>query len=147
MAGDARVNENTTLAAMHTVWVRVHNLYANEIIKVFKKNPGKFQSTSLGQHSFNDLVFYEACGIVIAIGQRIFYEEWLPKIVTLDQYKGYNLKVRGEVTNEFMTAAFRMGHTLVRNNFQQLSGDFTRFRIPLPVRNSFFNNRQYSEME
>ena len=40
-----------------------------------------------------------------------------------------------------MTVAFRMGHTLVRNNFQQLPGDFTRFRLPLPERNSFLNNR------
>ena len=40
-----------------------------------------------------------------------------------------------------MTVAFRMGHTLVRNNFQQLPGDFTRFRPPLPERNSFLNNR------
>ena len=40
-----------------------------------------------------------------------------------------------------MTVAFRMGHTLVRNNFQQLRGDFTRFRPPLPERNSFLNNR------
>lgn len=40
-----------------------------------------------------------------------------------------------------MTVAFRMGHTLVRNNFQQLPRDFTRFRPPLPERNSFLNNR------
>lgn len=40
-----------------------------------------------------------------------------------------------------MTVAFRMGHTLVGNNFQQLPGDFTRFRPPLPERNSFLNSR------
>lgn len=93
LAGDTRGNENTALAAMHAVWVRLHNFYANEIIKVFKNNPGKFQSACFGQNAFNDLVFYEARRIVIAICQRIFYKEWLPRIVTLDQNKGYNPKV------------------------------------------------------
>ena len=31
LAGDTRVNENTALASMHTIWTRLHNFYAEEI--------------------------------------------------------------------------------------------------------------------
>ena len=93
MAGDTRGNGNTALAAMHTVWVRLHNFYANEIIKVFKNNPGKFQSTSFGQNVFNDLVFYEARGIVIAICQRSSMRNVFQELLLLISIKDTTLKI------------------------------------------------------
>ena len=43
VAGDSRVNENTALAAMHTVWVHLHDYYAGEIEKLSSDRPGTFQ--------------------------------------------------------------------------------------------------------
>ena len=92
LAGDTRGNANTALAAMHTVWVRLHNFYANEIIKVFKNNPGKFQSTSFGQNTFNDLVFYDARGIAIAICQRTSMRNGFQELLLLISIKDTTLK-------------------------------------------------------
>ena len=45
LAGDRRVNKNTALAAMFTVWVRLHNAYAQLIIEEFKNDLYSFRST------------------------------------------------------------------------------------------------------
>ena len=42
IAGDTRVNENTALAAMHTVWMRLHNYFAREIERLGTQNPYLF---------------------------------------------------------------------------------------------------------
>ena len=87
------------------------------------------------------MIFQESRKIVIAILQRIFYEEWLVKLgVTLPGYQGYKPDVKAEVSHAFITAAFRFGHSLVPNFFPQLNPDFSRARQPLSVRESFFNN-------
>ena len=141
LAGDRRVNENTALAAMHTVWVRLHNFYAQFIRKIFDLLPQLFKSASLSKDEKDEVIFQESRKIVIALVQHIYYNEWLPKLnIKLSQYQGYNPHVEAEVSNAFITAAFRMGHTLVPNFFSQLNSDFTKARRPLSVRESFFNN-------
>ena len=142
LAGDTRVNENTALAAMHTVWVRLHNVYAKIIDTLGKVKPKKFPTIASKKRNRNKIIFEEARKIVIAILQRIFYDEWLPKIVAVPAYKGYKPRVRAEIKQGFATAAFRFGHTLVRNNFERVNSDYTRSRDgPLSVRASFNNNR------
>ena len=142
LAGDTRVNENTALAAMHTVWVRLHNVYAKVIDQLGRRKPKDFPTIARGRRNRNTIIFEEARKIVIAILQHIFYDEWLPKIVSVPAYKGYNPGVRAEVRQAFATAAFRFGHTLVRNNFERVNSDYTRSRDgPLSVRASFNNNR------
>ena len=142
LAGDRRVNENTALAAMHTVWVRLHNVYAHLITKEFKKDPRSFKSALLSEEKKDEIIFQEARKIVIAVLQRIFYEEWLAKLnIDLPEYKVYNSNVKPEVSHAFITAAFRFGHTLVPNFFPQLGPDYTDAQEPLSVRESFNNNR------
>ena len=141
IAGDRRVNENTALAAMHTVWVRLHNFYAQFIRKIFDLLPQLFKSASLSKDEKDEVIFQESRKVVIALVQHIYYNEWLPKLnIKLSQYQGYKPHVEAEVSNGFITAAFRMGHTLVPNFFSQLNPDFTKARRPLSVRESFFNN-------
>ena len=142
LAGDRRVNENTALAGMHTVWVRLHNVYARLISEEFNKDPQSFESASKRKQKKNKKIFQESRKLVIAILQRIFYEEWLVTLgVTLPRYQGYKPNVKAEVSNAFITAAFRFGHSLVPNFFPQLNPDFSKARQPLSVRESFFNNR------
>ena len=142
LAGDRRVNENTALAGMHTVWVRLHNVYARLISEEFDKDPQRFEFTSKSKEEKDDVIFQESRKLVIAILQRIFYEEWLVTLgVTLPGYQRYKPDVKAEVSNAFITAAFRFGHSLVPNFFPQLNPDFSRARRPLSVRKSFFNNR------
>ena len=142
LAGDTRVNENTALATMHTVWVRLHNVYAKVIDSLGKLKPGVFKTIAPGKKDRNTIIFEEARKIVIAILQRIFYDEWLPKVAAVPTYKGYNPFVRAEVRQGFATAAFRFGHTLVRNQFERVNSDFAPSEDgPLSVQASFNNNR------
>ena len=142
LAGDTRVNENTALATMHTVWVRLHNVYAKVIDSLGKLKPGVFKTIAPGKEDRNTIIFEEARKIVIAILQRIFYDEWLPKVAAVPTYKGYNPFVRAEVRQGFATAAFRFGHTLVRNQFERVNSDFAPSEDgPLSVQASFSNNR------
>ena len=142
LAGDTRVNENTALAAMHTVWVRLHNVYAKRIDRLGKRRPRQFPTIAPRRRNRNKIIFEEARKIVIAILQRIFYDEWLPKIVAVPAYKGYNPRVRAEIRQGFATSAFRFGHTLVRNNFERVNSNYMRSRDgPLSVRDAFNNNR------
>ena len=60
LAGDRRVNENTALATIHTVWVRLHNVYAKLITKEFKKDPATFQSASRSTKEKDEIIFQEA---------------------------------------------------------------------------------------
>ena len=142
LAGDRRVNENTALAGMHTVWGRLHNVCARLISEEFDKDPQSFESASKSKEEKGEIIFQESRRMVIATLQRIFYEEWLVTLgATLSGYQGYKLDVKAEVSNAFITAAFRFGHSLVPNFFPQLNPDFSRARKPLSVRKSFFNNR------
>nr|XP_045598426.1 chorion peroxidase-like [Procambarus clarkii] len=114
MAGDNRVNEQILLSVIHTVWVRMHNRIARELARL---NP----------HWSDETIYQETRRIVVAIYQHIIYNEWLPIILGKDymaangllpQREGfsrdYDSSLNAAVLNEFATAAFRFGHSLVQ---------------------------------
>ena len=41
--------------------------------------------------------------MVIAILQRIFYDEWLPRVVDVPAYKGYNSTIQPDIKQAFVT--------------------------------------------
>ena len=112
-AGDGRVNENPMLSVMHTVFMREHNRVADSLQS---SNP-----------SWSDeRVYQEAKRIVTAEYQHIIYNEWLPAILgkrymnLFGLYplnsgfsKDYDQHIDPRITNEFSTAAFRFGHSLI----------------------------------
>ena len=139
VAGDTRVNENIALAAMHRVWVRLHNYFAEFIDDFSRPRSGTFPTLRLDNPERN--IFEEARKIVIAILQRIFYGEWLPRIADVPAYKGYNSTIQPDIKQAFVTAAFRFCHTLVRKHFEGVKSDFSPSKVgPLTVRESFNNN-------
>ncbi|KAM7536980.1 hypothetical protein Aperf_G00000078094 [Anoplocephala perfoliata] len=107
-AGDHRNNENLGLLSMHTIWMREHNRIADEL-------------RSLNPHWSGERLYQEARKIVGALMQSITYRSWLPRILGPrgmemmggDTYPGYDSSVNPSISNEFATAAFRFGHTLV----------------------------------
>ncbi|MEO1436875.1 MAG: peroxidase family protein [Bacteroidota bacterium] len=127
IAGDIRANEQPTLAAMHTLWVREHNRLCDE----FKAaNPGWDDET----------LFQKSRKMVGAYIQAITYEEWLPAMgVVLNDYQGYDPSVDASIFNVFSAAAYRLGHTLVNGRLLRFepNGDTLSFGT-VNLRDAFF---------
>ena len=126
LSGDDRADENIALLSMHTLWVREHNRIAEELKKL---NP----------NWNNDKLFYTARKIVGAMLQHITYNEYLPFLIDLPEYKGYNPNINPSIINGFATAAFRYGHSLVPNSFEQLDMGFNRKQKPMTLQEAFLN--------
>ncbi|KAK7482540.1 hypothetical protein BaRGS_00026251, partial [Batillaria attramentaria] len=108
LAGDERANEHPALTLTHTIFMRLHNLIASEIMAIVTHNDA-------------DQVFRLARSVVEAIEQQITYGEWLPILLgptvrsefDLDLNKNirYQMAVDPRIVSEFSTAAFRRART------------------------------------
>ncbi|MFO0976044.1 MAG: peroxidase family protein [Planctomycetaceae bacterium] len=129
MAGDIRANENPELTALQTLFVREHNYQADRIAKA---NP------TLSDEE----VYQQARAIVIAEIQVITYNEWLPSLLgqgSVGPYRGYNPNVNVGISNEFATAGFRFGHSLVGDDIEFLDNNGLEVREGVTLADAFFN--------
>ena len=139
IAGDERANEQTGLTVMHTLWLREHNRITRDLAAI---NP-----------CWDDERLYqEARKIVAAQMQKISYDEFLPTIfgdymdTYVSKYSGYNPFVNASIPNSFAAAAYRFGHSLIRNQLLRLDENFTATAIGhLPLARAFFNPVAYFE--
>jgi hypothetical protein len=129
MAGDVRINENIELTAVQTLFVREHNRLADLIHHAYP--------------SMNDEAIYQtARAIVIAEVQSITFNEFLPALLggsVIPDYQGYNPRVNPGIANEFSTAAFRLGHSLLAPDVQFLNPDGTTADPSVSLEHAFFN--------
>jgi len=128
VAGDVRANENPLLISFHTLFVREHNRLCDEE-KI--KHPG-----------WNDERLYQAARKKnIAIYQKIVFDEWLPSLgINLPEYNGYNDQVNPQISNEFSSAAFRMGHTLINSSIIRMDNLGNEIKSGnISLRDAFFN--------
>lgn len=129
VCGDIRANENLGLTSMHSLWVREHNYWAGLICKC---NPCLC----------DEEIYQKAKVIVEAELQNITYHEFLPFLLgcnAISCYRGYNINVNPQISNEFSTAAYRMGHTLVSNIIPRLDYDWkTMYCGNLELKDAFF---------
>jgi hypothetical protein len=103
LAGDVRANEQIGLIAMHTLFVREHNHWAESYRAI---NP---QATGEETYQFARM-------IVGAEMQAITYREFLPILLgpgAIPPYDGYKPEVNPGIANLFATAAYRLGHSLL----------------------------------
>jgi peroxidase len=102
VAGDVRVMENPELSAITTMFVREHNF---QVARLHAENP-----TWTGDQLYN-----MAKAITTAEYQNIIYSEYLPVLIgnATRDYHGYNPTVNAQVTQEFSTSAFRVGHSQI----------------------------------
>jgi peroxidase len=127
-SGDDRINQNVGLTTMHTIWFREHNRVAKQLHRI---NP----------NWDDEKLFQEARRITIAKYQHIIYKEWLPLVVShnvahlyglrpLNQgyFYGYDINLYAHVLNEFSTAAFRFGHSLVRDYMSRVDAKYKPFQ-------------------
>ncbi|MDF1815836.1 MAG: peroxidase family protein [Verrucomicrobiales bacterium] len=110
LAGDFRANEQIGLTALHTLFVREHNYWA-DVIK-------KGNSTLTGDQ------VYEAARIIVgAEMQVITYREFLPLLLgprALPPYRGYREDVNSGIGNVFATAGYRFGHTMLASELVRI---------------------------
>ncbi len=109
VTGDPRVMENPELTAVTTLFMREHNLWVSRL---------KTQHPSWT----GDQLYNMTKAITTAEYQNIVYEEYLPALIgpVLGQYKGYDSHINAQVTQEFSTAAFRVGHSQVSDTQEGL---------------------------
>ncbi len=128
-AGDERANENIELTAMQTLFVREHNRVAQRIAAA---NPGMS----------DEQIFQQARSIAIGEIQAITYNEWLPALLgpnALKPYRGYDATVNPQLANEFSTAAFRFGHSLLADDVQFLNNAGSTIRDGVSLAQAFSN--------
>ncbi|CAN7992911.1 unnamed protein product, partial [Ixodes hexagonus] len=137
-AGDERVNEQVSLTAMHTLWLREHNRVAGVLHRL---NPGWK----------DEILYQEARRIVAAEFQHISFNEFLPLLLgrkVMEQFDllltpygyshSYDPTLNAGIGNVFAAAAYRYGHTLVQGNIELINEDGSvHKRIPLAAQ--FFN--------
>jgi len=132
ITGDPRVMENPELTAVTILFMREHNAM---VALLKSENPGMTGDQAYGM----------AKAITTAEYQNIIYSEFLPVLLgPLQPYDGYKPDVKAQVTQEFSTAAFRVGHTQVSDTQEGLDNNgnivFTE-----PLAQSFFNTPQMDE--
>jgi hypothetical protein len=129
LAGDVRANEHVALTALHTLFVREHNLLAYVIRKT-------------NQWMSGDAVYELARAIVGAEIQVITYQEYLPLLLgphALTPYNGHSPEVNPGISNIFATVAYRFGHSMVSPTLLRLDTFGSPVPVgPLALRHAFF---------
>jgi hypothetical protein len=130
LGGDVRANEQIGLIAMHTLFVREHNHVCQMLQESFPQLRG-------------ERLFQLARVLVGAEIQVITYRDWLPVLVgpdALAPYTGYDMTVEPSIANEFSTAAFRFGHTMLPPELLRLAANGSSIpEGPIALRDAFFN--------
>jgi peroxidase len=142
VGGEVRVNEQPGLATMHTVWFREHNRIASKL-------------ESMNGNWDAERVFQETRRILSAEYQHIIYQEWLPILLgtnfmrsknllpTTDEYtRNYDDSIDPRINNEFSTAAFRFGHSMVSKEIFARDKNFDD-RTKLTLDETFFNSTEF----
>ncbi len=130
LAGDVRANEQAALAAMHTLFVREHNHWADRLAQA--------DPTLSGEE-----IYQMARTIVAAEMQVITYNEFLPLLLgdnAVRRYRGYDPNVDPGIANCFSTAAFRLGHSMLSSVLLRLDADGQEIADGhLPLAQAFFD--------
>lgn len=129
VAGDVRANENVELTAIHTLFMREHNRLAD-------KYAAEHPTWS------DEEIYQQARRIVAAELQAITYNEFLPALLgdgALRAYRGYDPRVNPGIANEFSTAAFRLGHSLLGADIEFLDNQGQEVHEAVELREAFFN--------
>lgn len=133
LAGDVRVNEQTHLTVLHTIYMREHNRIADRL-------------AHLNPHWDDERLFQETRHILAAGVQHVMINEYIPLLIgkkMADLYNltavsahdhhqlhnkvaglhwhGYDPSVTTSVANSFAAAAFRQGHTFVQGSFERFN--------------------------
>ena len=120
LAGDHRVREMPGLTSLHTLFVREHNRICDLLQLLYIK------------YNTDWFLYQIARKIVIAEYQSIVYGEFLPAIIGNQNLEGLTLSNEGSsydpmtnpsITNEFSTASYRFGHSMIQGIIELFATD------------------------
>ncbi|XP_064106255.1 LOW QUALITY PROTEIN: chorion peroxidase-like [Macrobrachium nipponense] len=145
-AGDGRVNEQVLLTFFQTLFAREHN----RIAKILCKCNGDWD---------DEKVFQETRKIVWALLQQVTYNEFLPTIIgpTLmtssklfplkgdQQTNDYDPYINAAIANNFATAAYRFGHSLIADNLLYVTRHGRT--SPKPLSTLYFNPFEFYQRD
>jgi hypothetical protein len=115
LGGDVRAAENPDLTSIDTLFVREHNYWVGKL---------HAEDSSLS----GDQLYTMARAITTAEYQNIVYAEFLPALLgpgTLTPYTGYDPNVSTQISEEFATAAYRFGHSIISPTESKIANDGT----------------------
>jgi peroxidase len=113
VGGDVRAAENPDLTSLDVLFVREHN---NWVAQLHAEDPSLT----------GDQLYNMARAITTAEYQNIIYTEFLPSLLgpnTLTPYQGYNPNVSPQIFEEFSTAAYRFGHSIISPTETKIAND------------------------
>jgi peroxidase len=113
VSGDVRVAENPELAATTALFIREHNFQVAQLAKASPKLTG-------------DQLYDAARSITTAEYQNVVYNEYLPALLgpgAVPAYGGFNANVSPQVSVEFSTAVFRVGHSQVSGELEGIDNN------------------------
>jgi peroxidase len=113
VGGDVRAAENPDLTSLDVLFVREHN---NWVAQLHAEDPSLT----------GDQLYNMARAITTAEYQNIIYTEFLPSLLGPDAmtpYQGYNPNVSPQIFEEFSTAAYRFGHSIISPTETKIAND------------------------
>lgn len=144
LGGDPlRVNQQIGISAWSTLWFRYHNFLAD---RINLENPGWS----------DEKIYQTARRIAQAHMQLIVFREWLPTVIGDDLTRmnqlyvdgartTYNQNLNPNLWSEFATGAFRFGHSIIQNVFQNRDyrGDYALTGMSVMTRDAFSRITDY----
>jgi len=130
VAGDVRVNEQIGLTSAHTLFVREHNRIATDLgarlasdeTALVDMRDSAIAAAGNSVDNEADFIYQSARKLVGAQIQQITYQEFLPVFLgssaPTSGASSYDPTINAGISNEFSTAAFRVGHTLLSPKIQ-----------------------------
>ena len=138
-AGDVRALEMPGLATMHTLFVREHN----RVCDLIKAVRGSWT---------DEEVYLNARRILVAEYQSVVYGQYLPVVLGSQNLNGLGLSEDGSsydkdsnpaMTNEFATASYRFGHSMIQGIIQMFATDNSGKVDEYPLSENFFSTERY----
>jgi hypothetical protein len=134
VAGDVRANENLALSTLHTLFMREHNRLVDEY-------------TAAHPTWSQEELYQRARKTVGAELQVITYQEFLPALLgshALAAHTQYDSTLDPTTINEFATAFFRVGHSMLPTTFRRIREDGSPAPLdPVPSGNDAFRTTAY----
>lgn len=128
LAGDRRANIHLGLTIIHTLYTRMHNDFIDKLRAIQPEMPGPN-------------LYHEIRRLTTFHMQQVIFERWLPIILgeKFPDYPGYNDDLEVGIYNEFATAVFRFGHTLIPSMFPRKGIDYSEHLEAWPMHKLMFS--------